>query len=447
MSETLPRVVIIGGGFGGLRTAQHLKNIPAAVTLIDRSNHHLFQPLLYQVATAALSPADIAAPIRGVLRKLPNCEILLAEGTGVDTVKQEVYFENRALAYDYLVLATGARHSYFGKDDWEKFAPGLKTIQDATAIRQNILIAFEKAEMEPDSEIRKHYLNFVIVGGGPTGVEMAGSIAELASVALAADFKHIDPTAAQITLIEAGPRILAGFPEVLSENAKRSLERLGVNVITGARVGHIDENGVMIGEKRIFAKTIIWAAGVVASPAGRWLHTDTDRVGRVIVEPNLSLPGHANVFVIGDTALVKDEEGKPLPGVAPVAMQEGVYVANLISNRIKAAQQKKTPPVENPFRYRNKGNLATIGRSSAIADIGKFKLSGFIAWFTWLFVHIFYLIGFRNRLVVIIQWAWSYFTFQRGARLITMDENAKARTNRPQPSEIDNRPRSAARSI
>lgn len=408
---TQPNVVVVGAGFGGLRAVRALRNAPVQVTVIDRRNHHLFQPLLYQVATADLSPADISAPIRGVLRGQRNAKVILAEVTGVDVEKQQVLIGEQSVPYDYLVLATGAQHSYFGHDEWEPFAPGLKSIPDATAIRQKILLAFEAAEVESDPEKRQALLTFVIVGGGPTGVEMAGAIGGLAHKSIVRDFRHISPKSARILLVEAGPRILANFPVSLARKAERALKHLGAEVKTNAAVEQVNECGVVIKGQQVPAKTVIWAAGVKASPAGRWLGAETDRAGRVIVERDLALPGHPNIFVIGDTASVT-EQGKPLPGVAPVAMQQGVFVAETIRRRLAGNTVKK------PFHYRDKGNLATVGRSFAIADLGIIKLSGFVAWVTWLIVHIFYLIGFRNRMLVILQWAWAYFTHQRGARLI-----------------------------
>jgi NADH dehydrogenase len=412
VNETWPRVVIVGAGFGGLRVARALRKAPVQVTVVDRQNHHLFQPLLYQVATADLSPADISSPIRSILRNQANAEVLLAEVTGIDVEGRRVLMGNRSIPYDYLVLATGAWHSYFGHDAWAPFAPGLKSITDATRIRRQVLLAFEAAEMETDSAKRQALLTFVIVGGGPTGVEMAGAIAGLAHKSIVRDFRHISPASARIILVEAEPRLLGAFPASLAEKAKQKLQRLGVEVRTGVAVKDVDAEGVLIGGERVPANTVIWAAGVKASPAGVWLGVETDRAGRVIVEPDLTVPGHPEIFVIGDTARLTID-GKMLPGVAPVAMQEGRYVGRVIRNRLAGQIKQK------PFRYRDKGNLATVGRSFAIADLGKVKLAGFIAWIAWLVVHIFYLIGFRNRLLVMIQWAWSYITYQRGARLIT----------------------------
>ncbi len=407
-----PRVVIIGAGFGGLSAAKALARSPFDVTLIDRHNYHLFQPLLYQVATAGLSPADIASPIRSILSRQKNANVVLAKVSGVDLRRREVLAEGRRIPFDYLVVATGAQHAYFGHDDWAGYAPGLKTIDDATYLRRRILLAFEKAETEPDPEERRRLLNFVVVGGGPTGVEMAGAIAELASRALASDFRNIDPRCARIILVEAAPRLLTPFDPPLSESAKRSLEQLGVEVRLGAGVTDCDCGGVSIGGERIEARTIMWAAGVKASPAGDWLGAETDRVGRVKVGTDLSLPGHPDIFVIGDVALVVGTDGKPLPGIAPVAKQQGTYVAGLL---IAHAEGKMMPP----FRYRDFGALATIGRKRAVAQMGRLKLSGFAAWLLWSVAHIYFLIGFRNRLVVAMNWAWNYVTFQRGTRLIT----------------------------
>lgn len=413
-----PHVVIVGAGFAGLTVARALGKADLRITVIDRRNHHLFQPLLYQVATAALSPANIAAPIRMVLRRNRNTEVLMEEVTGVELAGRRVWMRERMVSYDYLVIATGAGQSYFGHEEWEEAAPGLKSIKDATQIREKILSAFESAEMESDPERRRALLRFVIVGGGPTGVELAGAIAELARYALAKDFQHIQPRATEVILVEAGPRILATFPAELAEKAKRSLDRLGVEVLTQARVQAVDHEGVVISGNRIHARTVIWAAGVEASPAGKWLGAETDRTGRVKVEPDLTFPGHPEVFIIGDTAHV-EQDGKPLPGVAPVAMQEGRYVASVIRQRLSG---EGIVPI--PFRYLDKGNLATVGRSSAVADFSGFKLSGFPAWITWVVVHIFYLIGFRNRILVMIEWAYFYFTFQRGARLIVSERTA-----------------------
>jgi NADH dehydrogenase len=412
-----PRVVIVGAGFGGLAAAKALAGGPFDVTVVDRHNYHLFQPLLYQVATAGLSPADIAAPIRGILRGSNNISVHLAKVLDVDTGAQSVITDRRAIPYDYLILATGARHAYFGHDEWEPVAPGLKRIDDATELRRRILLAFETAETEVSAEERMRLLTFVVVGGGATGVEMAGAIAELARKALAADFRNIDPREASIILVEAGPRLLPSFDAHLSGYAQRALQSLGVTVLLDAAVTACDASGVAIGERRIDSRTIVWAAGVRASPAGKWLDADTDPAGRVFVNPDLSVPGHPYVFAIGDTAHVPDGNGRPLPGVATVAKQQGHYVAKLLKRRSRGL----TPP---PFRYRDPGSLATIGRSRAVAEIMGLKLTGLLAWLLWSLVHIYFLIGFRNRLVVALSWAWSYITFERGSRLITGADGA-----------------------
>jgi NADH:ubiquinone reductase (H+-translocating) len=408
-----PHIVIVGAGFGGLSCAHALAGAAADVTVIDRRNYHLFQPLLYQVATAGLSPAQIASPIRAILRRAGNERVILGKVTGVHKERRLVKLEDREIAYDYLVLATGARHSYFGHDEWERVAPGLKKIDDATGIRRRILSAFEQAEASGDHAERRRLLTFVVIGAGPTGVEMAGAIAELAHVALRHDFRTIDPTEARIVLVEAGERVLAAFPPMLSVAAQRSLERLGVEVRFGAPVSQCDEQGVTIGEERLPAATIVWAAGVAASSAAHWLGVEKDRAGRVVVGPDLSVPGHPEIFVIGDTAHALGRDGKPLPGLAPVAKQQGGYVAKLLRTRIAG---KSAPP---PFRYRDSGTMATIGRRAAVADFGWIRFDGTIAWLLWGVVHISFLIGFRNRLVVMLDWIWSYITFQSGARLIT----------------------------
>ena len=406
-----PRVVIIGAGFGGLSVAKQLAQAPFDVLIVDRHNYHLFQPLLYQVATAGLSPGDIASPIRSILHRQRNARVILAKVSGIDTARREVLAEGRRISYDYLVVATGAEHAYFGHD-WSSYAPGLKTIDDATYLRRRILLAFERAETEPDPDERRRLLNFVVVGGGPTGVEMAGAIAELAKRALAADFRSIDPRCARIILIEAGPRLLAPFDPALSEAARRSLEKLGVEVRLGAGVTDCDCSGVSLGRERLQTRTIVWAAGVKASPAGEWLGAESDRAGRVKVKADLSVPGHPNVFVIGDVAAATGLDGKPLPGIAPVAKQQGCYVANLLRARAEGI------PVP-AFCYRDYGAMATIGRKRAVAQLGAFKASGLVAWLLWSLAHIYFLIGFRNRLAVATNWCWNYITFQRGTRLIT----------------------------
>lgn len=412
---TRPHVVIVGSGFGGLEAARAFNNIPVQLTVIDRRNHHLFQPLLYQVATAGLSPADISSPIRGILHKQSDVNVLLAEVTGVDRERQLVLMGERSLSYDYLIIATGAHENYFGHPEWRKLAPGLKSIEDATAIRRELLLAFEAAEIESDLAKRQELLTFVLVGAGPTGVEMAGAIAELAHRALAADFNTINPRSARIILVEAGPKILPSFPEKLSHKAQAELTRLGVEVWTDQAVEMIEDGVVTIAGKPLRTPNVIWTAGVAASPAGKWLGVEVDRAGRVLVLDDLSIPGSSNVFVIGDTAH-KEQQGKLLPGVAPVAMQQGRYVAALIRERLVGKE------LNSPFKYVDKGNLATVGRAFGIVDIKGLQVYGFLAWVVWLSVHIFYLIGFRNRVLVMIQWAWAYLTYQRGARIITMSQ-------------------------
>jgi NADH dehydrogenase len=382
-STKRPRVVIIGAGFGGLETAKRLKDTPVEITLIDRRNYHLFQPLLYQVATAGLSPADIAWPVRSLLSGQRNLRVVLGRVTGVDTRGNEVIIEERRLGYDYLVIATGARHSYFGREDWENVAPGLKKIEDATDIRRRVLMAFELAEVTEDLEDRRALLTFVVVGGGPTGVEMAGAIAELARHALAADFRNIDTSSTRVILVEAGPRVLAAFPERLSAIARRSLERLGVEVRNDARVTVCDADGVAVGEERIAARTIVWAAGVMASPAGKWLGAEVDRAGRILVTASLSVPNHPHVFVIGDTAAVANPDGLPVPGLAPAAKQMGTYVARLIAARTAGCRES------GRFVYKHQGNLATIGRKAAVVQIGRLQISGLIAWVFWSLVDVF----------------------------------------------------------
>jgi NADH dehydrogenase FAD-containing subunit len=409
-----PHIVIVGAGFGGLSAAVGLAGAEADVTVIDRRNYHLFQPLLYQVATAGLSPAQIASPIRAILRHAANVHVLLGKVSGIDKEHRTVALHDRTLSYNTLVLATGARHSYFGHDEWESVAPGLKKIDDATDIRRRILTAFEKAEATESREAHRRFLTFVVIGGGPTGVEMAGAIAELARVALRHDFRRIDPREASIILVEAGPRVLPAFPTVLSAAAHRSLERLGVEVLLGAPVTHCDAEGVTIGDDRLLAAaTIIWGAGVAASSAAAWLGTEKDRVGRVMVGRDLTVPGHSEIFCIGDTAHAAGRDGKPLPGLAPVAKQQGAYVARVLRARLTGK------PAPKPFRYRDLGTMATIGRRAAVADFGWLKLDGTVAWLLWGLVHVLLLIGFRNRLVVMLDWVWSYVTFQSGARLIT----------------------------
>ncbi len=407
------RVVIVGAGFGGLAAAHALRNAPVDVTLIDKRNYHLFQPLLYQVATAGLSPSQIASPIRGIVRRQRNATVLMGKVTGVDAAGKAVLLGDQRVSYDYLIIATGARHAYFGRDEWEPYAPGLKKIEDATDIRRRVLVAFERAENEADPAERERLLNFVIIGGGPTGVEMSGAIAELAKRALAADFRNIDPRCARIILIEAGSRVLPAFPEKLSGIARQSLEELGVEVHVGMPVRECDDRAVLVGTERIESRTVIWAAGVAASAAAKWLGAAKDRAGRVIVNPDLTVPAHPEIFVIGDTAAVQEADGKPVPGIAPAAKQMGSYAANAIRARIRRQ------PTPKPFAYRHAGNLATIGRKSAVVDFGWIKFSGLLAWLLWGAAHVYFLIGFRNRLAVMIDWFWAYVSYNRGSRLIT----------------------------
>jgi NADH dehydrogenase len=414
-AKAKPRVVIVGGGFGGLLAARTVARNPVQVTLIDRQNFHTFQPLLYQVATAGLSPGEIAAPIRWILRHRQNVEVLMSEVQDFDLSRKVVMLPDGEVAYDYLIVASGASHAYFGHDEWEPFAPGLKTIEDALEIRRRVLLAFELAERQAADGKEQVQLNFVVVGGGPTGVELAGTLAEIARRALANEFSSIDPRKTRIVLLEGGPRILPAYPEDLSRSAEEQLRRLGVEVHTSAMVTGIAPGAVQMGKTRWPAAVILWAAGVAASPLGKKLGAPVDRAGRVLVNPDLSLPGHPEVFVIGDLAALQDEQGKWLPGVAPVAMQEGKATAHNIAAELRGEPRKN-------FHYFNKGNLATIGRAAAVAEFGKIHISGFVAWLAWLFIHIFFLIGFRNRIIVLVQWAWSYFTYERGARLITGDK-------------------------
>lgn len=413
-AKITPHVVIIGGGFGGLTAARKLARSPVRITLIDRKNHHTFQPLLYQVATAGLSPGEIAAPIRWILRGRPNIQVLLAEVEDFDLSRRVVKISNEEIPYDYLIVAAGATHAYFGHDEWEPLAPGLKTIEDALELRRRILLAYELAERRSASGEDELPLNFVVVGGGPTGVELAGTLAEIAHRVLANEFRSIDPKRTRILLLEGGPRILPAYPEDLSQSAVEQLQRLGVEVQTSSLVTGIEPGAVRMGEARIPAAVTLWAAGVAASPLGKKLGVPVDRAGRVLVNPDLSIAGHPEVFVIGDLATLKDDHGKLLPGVAPVAMQEGTATAKNIQRDLESKSREN-------FHYVDKGSLATIGRAAAVADFGKFHVSGFIAWLSWLFIHILFLIGFRNRIIVLIQWAWSYFTYERGARLITGD--------------------------
>jgi NADH dehydrogenase len=409
-----PHVVIIGGGFGGLSAAKTLRNADVRVTLLDRRNHHVFQPLLYQVATATLSPSDIAAPIRWILRHARNVKVLLADATRIDVAARCVELsDGGSLDYDFLIVATGSSHTYFGHADWEPFAPGLKTLEDAIAIRRRLLIAFERAEREEETQRQRQLLTFVIVGGGPTGVELAGTLAEIARQTLRDEFKSIDTSRARILLVEAGPTILPTFPEKLRNAARKSLQRLGIEVREGVAVTAVDGQGVMVGNERVDAGTVVWAAGVAASSLVKTLGVPLDRAGRVIVEPDLSIPGHAEVFVVGDAAALH-QGGRLLPGVAQTAMQGARHAAKTILRRLRGEPSQ-------PFVYRDLGSMAIVGRRSAISDLGWVRFSGVLAWIAWLFLHIFMLIGFRNRAVVLFEWAVAYFTFQRGARLITGD--------------------------
>ena len=408
----MQRVVIVGGGFGGLYAARALRDVPVQVTLLDRRNHHLFQPLLYQVATAALSPGDIASPIRWILRRQKNVEVLLADVMRVDAARRVLRLADGEISYDYLILATGATHAYFGHDEWRGVAPGLKTLEDALEIRRRVLLAYERAEREADPRSRVAMLTFVVIGGGPTGVELAGALAEISRQSLARDVRHFNPGSARIILVEGGPSLLAAFPESLRRSAQRDLERLGVEVRTGTLVTGVRDGCVEMGQDAIQAATILWAAGVAASPIGATIGVPTDRAGRVMVQPDLTVPGHPEIFVIGDLASLKGPDGKPLPGVAQVAIQMGRHAARNIARAMEHQPFR-------PFVYKDLGNMATIGRASAIADFGRVRLRGWFAWLAWLFVHIMNLIGFRNRIVVLVQWAWAYFSYQRAIRLIT----------------------------
>ena len=459
------RVVIVGAGFGGLNAAQALAHAPVSITVIDRKNHHTFQPLLYQVATAGLSPGEIAAPIRSILHRHKNVEVLMAEVTGFDLERRVVRTavqtdlqtdaqnhtdaqnEVQEIPYDSLIVAAGASHAYFGHDEWQALAPGLKTIEDALEIRRRVLLAFELAERRASAGESCDPLNFVVVGAGPTGVELAGTLAEICRHALAHDFRAIDPRRARIRLIEGGPHVLPAYPEDLSRSALEQLQRLGVEVLTSTMVTMIEPGVIYMGEtagetKKMNAAVILWAAGVAASPLGKMLGAPVDRAGRVLVNPDLSLPGHPEVFIIGDLAAVKDASGKLLPGVAPVAILEGRYVAKQIRREIESGAPSFSRSLREgggadsrpPFRYHDKGSLATIGRAAAVAQFGKIHISGFMAWLAWLFVHILFLIGFQNRLLVFIQWAWSYFTYERGARLITGSTSLPGWNEPPSPS-------------
>ncbi|MDB5976227.1 MAG: pyridine nucleotide-disulfide oxidoreductase family protein [Nevskia sp.] len=425
-SSAKPQVLIVGAGFGGLSAAQALAKVPVDITVVDRRNFHLFQPLLYQVATAALNPSDVAWPVRSILSRQANTRVLLGEVEGVDTAQRQVRLtDGRQLAYDWLILATGATHNYFGNDRWAPIAPGLKRIDDATMIRRRILLAFERAENTEDPAERRRLMTFAIIGAGPTGVELAGAIAELSKKALASDFHSIDPRDTRIVLIEGAPRMLGAFPESLSEYARQALERLGVEVWLGKQVTECDPEGVTASGERLEASTILWAAGVAASPAARWLGAPADRAGRVQVQPDLSVPGHDHILVIGDTALVL-QDGKPIPGVAPAAKQAGAYVAKMI----RAAVVGKPKPA--PFHYKDFGNLATIGRNLAIIDLGWLRMKGFPAWLLWGVAHIYFLIGTRHRLLVTLQWLFNYFSFSRGARLIVGSDPALDAASTPE---------------
>ena len=421
------RVIIIGGGFAGLSAARSLARAPVDVTLIDRHNHHLFQPLLYQVATAGLAPNTISAPIRAILRRQANATVLMETVAGIDAAKRLVLVGEQCLHYDFLVIATGARHAYFGHDEWEAFAPGIKTLSDALTIRQQVLAAFEAAEVAQESSERRSLLNFVLIGAGPTGVELAGAIAELAKASLVHDFRRINPSDARIVLIEAGSRILPSFPARLSTAAQRALEKLGVEVRPGKAVTMVDAEGVVVAGERIAARTVLWAAGVAASPAARWLNVAADRAGRIEVADDLSVPGHPEIFAIGDTCASKSWDGKFAPGIAPAAKQMGCYTAAVIRARVEG-----NPPLP-PFRYRHQGSLATIGRNKAVVDFGWMALSGRFAWLLWVLAHIYFLIGFRSRIVVAIDWLWAYVTFRRGARIILAETGGTMTEPRPVP--------------
>ncbi|MNM33640.1 NADH dehydrogenase-like protein YjlD [compost metagenome] len=411
--DPVPHLVIVGGGFAGLWATRALASAPLRITLIDRRNHHLFQPLLYQVATAGLSSPDIAAPLRHILRKQHNVDVRLGEVVAVDKQQRRLLLgDATAVDYDLLVVASGATHAYFGHDEWAKDAPGLKTLDDALLLRRKLLLAFERAEAESDPDKKAAWLSFAVVGGGPTGVELAGTLAEIARHTLKNEFRHIDPASAKVRLVEAGPRVLSSFPDTLSLKARRQLEKLGVEVLTGTPVNNIDAQGFQLGDTFVPARTVVWAAGVAASPLGRTLDVPLDRAGRVQVQPDLTVPGHPEIFVAGDLASLMQDDGRPVPGVAPAAKQMGSHIANSIRARL---HNKPAPP---PFRYNDQGNLATIGRMAAIVHVGKLQLSGLLAWWFWLAAHVFFLIGFRNRLVVLLNWGVAYWSYQRSARII-----------------------------
>jgi NADH:ubiquinone reductase (H+-translocating) len=443
-SSRQPRVLILGAGFAGLSAAQRLKKAPVEVLLADRRNYHLFQPLLYQVATAALSPAEIASPVRKVLRKQRNAMVMMDEAQSIDVANRFVHFENGVdVEYDYLLVAVGATHSYFGKPEWATLAPGLKTVEDATEIRKRFLLAFEQAELESDPEARQRAVTFTIVGGGPTGVELAGAIAEFARFVLPVDFRRIDTMTARVVLVHAGERILESFSEKLSQAALEQLQRLGVEVLLNSRVTEVDDKGVMVGDKRIESSTVFWAAGVQGSPLGATLGVPVDRSGRVPVKSDLTIDGRPEVFVVGDLASVVDPESKqPVPGVAPAALQMGRYVADLIAAETTARAKGSEPPPRKPFVYHDKGSLAVVGRNRAVGRIGSWETAGFLAWLIWALVHVLSLVTFRNRVMVAWQWMWSYLSFDRGARLITGVGDVKltrpwapARWSSPSPPE------------
>jgi NADH dehydrogenase len=426
----------VGAGFGGLQAARRLARYPVQITLVDQRNYHTFQPLLYQVATAGISPGEIAAPVRRILRRQHNVEVLMGEVLGFDLERRIAKLADLEIRYDYLIVAAGASHAYFGHDEWEPMAPGLKTIEDALEIRRRILLAFELAERHAASGEGQIQLNFVVIGGGPTGVELAGTLAEIARHALANEFRSIDTGRSRILLIEGGPRVLPAYSEDLSRSAEKQLHRLGVEVRTSAMVTGVEPSAVLVGNTRVPAAVILWAAGVAASPLGRSLAVPLDRAGRVLVTADLSIPGHPEVFVIGDLASLKDKQGNQLPGVAPVAMQQGAATGRNIGRELEGKPRQD-------FHYLDKGSLATIGRAAGVAQFGKIHISGLVAWLAWLFIHIFFLIGFRNRLIVLIQWAWSYITYERGARLITGDQTLPSWPELRSESEKDGSPPSA----
>lgn len=423
--ERVPHLVVVGGGFAGLWATRALARERIRITLVDRRNHHLFQPLLYQVATAGLSAPDIAAPLRHILGHQRNVEVRLGEVVAIDKQARQIGMaDGSTLDYDSLLLATGATHAYFGNDQWADDAPGLKTLDDAIALRRKLLLAFERAEAEPDPARKAAWLSFAIVGGGPTGVELAGTLAEIARHTLRNEFRHIDPASAKVRLVEAGPRVLSSFPEVLSLKARRQLEKLGVEVLTGTPVSDIDSQGFKLGEQFVPARTVVWAAGVAASPLARTLDVPLDRAGRVQVQPDLTLPDHPELFVAGDLAALSQADGKPVPGVAPAAKQMGKYVAEVVRARLHGK------PEPDPFKYADYGNLATIGRMAAIVHLGRLQLSGVLAWWFWLAAHVFFLIGFRNRIVVLLNWAVAYWSYQRSARIIFGDDQDDRRPKR-----------------